>query len=216
MNCILTLIVTIYAHNSGLGFFRKPRNISNFRSLWAFRRTSTIPDCSIVCSSIVIQHEVWSDNESAKKYVLHNVTEYNEPKPSTAQLGQLEPSHFMAGFVSSRRVENHANQPVISMTYMTHESRPGLVAINAKGSKPTSRHILSEPRRQSLGHPLESSARVNLTNDQGSCRAEEEAKTSSLETAGVKRRLGMGRGTSGYTNKKFKPPWCKNVSRLGL
>ncbi|KAK7463908.1 ATP-dependent DNA helicase srs2 [Stygiomarasmius scandens] len=27
-----------------------------------------------------------------------------------------------------------------------------------------------------------------------------------VSTAGVKRRLGMGRGTAGYTNKKFKPP----------
>jgi len=94
------------------------------------------------------------------------------------------------------------------MTHMAYESRPGLKAISAKGSKPTSRHPPSEPRRQSLGlsYPFESSARVNLINDQGSFRAEEETKTSSLETTSVKRRLGMGRGTSGYTNKKFKPP----------
>lgn len=112
----------------------------------------------------------------------------------------------MAGFVSSRRVDNHANQPLI--THVAYESKLGLTAISAKGSKPASQHLLSEPRRQSLGlsYPFESSARVNLINDQGSCRTEEETKAISLETTCVKRRLGMGRGTSGYNNKKFKPP----------
>lgn len=91
---------------------------------------------------------------------------------------------------------------------MAYENRPGLVAIDAKKLEPTSRHLLSEPRKQSLGlcYPCESSTPINLINDQDNCRAKEETKTDSLETTGVKRRLGMGRGTSGYNNKKFKPP----------
>ncbi|KAL9714066.1 ATP-dependent DNA helicase srs2 [Leucoagaricus gongylophorus] len=139
----------------------------------------------------------------AKKYTVHSAAGFSQP---AIQLGRIEPSQFTTGFVSSSRVKGPtqlATQSSSSMIYTVRESRSGSTATNVKGSVP-----LSEPAKQlpERSQPLQSSTQANLINNQVSLHVEEGPKPSPLGTISVKRRLGMGWGTSGYVNKKFKPP----------
>ncbi|KAF5359087.1 hypothetical protein D9756_003438 [Leucocoprinus leucothites] len=161
--------------------------------------------------SLVAQFE-----EKYGSRVRHDVTRHNGVTSSQEEpLGDL--SHFTAGFVSSSKAMNHAQFAAQAPTPMTHltptnqSASPRYTVLDPISNTPAQNPPYQPTKKlplQTVPPPFRESTEASVDKNQIAVvdNRREGNNPLTVVTAGVKRRLGMGRSVLSYTNKKFKPP----------